>query len=101
MGESTDDQNMVANLEPAHLAVFGKHVRIKRPGEDEPFLTVKVQLSRLKLATAPPTACQRRRAAADKGLPCPTRPKVSVRLLLLRQPRGLVTKRLISRLVSA
>ena len=52
MGESTDDQNMVAILEPSHMAVFGKTVRIKRPGEDEPFLTVKVRMRRLRPARA-------------------------------------------------
>ena len=43
VGESTDDRNMVAVLEPAHIAIFGKQVRIIRPGESQPFLTVKVR----------------------------------------------------------
>ncbi len=44
VGESTDDQNMVAVLEPSHMAIFGKTVRIKRPGQEEPIMTVKVRL---------------------------------------------------------
>ncbi len=41
-GESTDSSNEVAIMEASHFSIGGKHVKIMRPGQSEPFLTVKV-----------------------------------------------------------
>ena len=41
-GETTEEANLVAIMQPAHMNIIGKHVRIQRPGEHDPFLSVKV-----------------------------------------------------------
>ena len=43
-GESTDSAYEVAIMEASHISIGGKHVKIMRKGESEPFLTVKVRI---------------------------------------------------------
>jgi hypothetical protein len=42
-GETTEEANLVAIMQPAHMNIIGKHVRILRPGQNDPFLSVKVR----------------------------------------------------------